>query len=84
MKVFAGKPYIYTPGGLFDLCSPASTATAGQRVRVVNLHGCPRANTMGQCYIEDAATGEFLGMVCTSSLTPAPKVRKQCVTATTA
>jgi hypothetical protein len=75
MRVRANSEYIYEAAGLHDLCSPASSATKGQRVRVVALRGCPPPNTMGHAHIEDAATHEFLGLVQTSSLTPAPKAR---------
>ncbi len=39
----------------------------GQVVRVYNVHGCPKANTMGHCYVQDEA-GTFLGLVHTNSL----------------
>lgn len=39
----------------------------GTRVKVINLPNAPKANTMGQCYIENEA-GEFLGMVSVHSL----------------
>lgn len=76
MRVRVNSTYIYEAAGIHDLCSPASTATKGQRVKVVNLRGCPPCNTMGHAHIVDAATGEFLGLVQTASLTPAPKARK--------
>lgn len=44
----------------------------GEVVRVINRVGCPKANTMGHCYIE-SMTGEFLGLVCTDSLTRTEK-----------
>jgi hypothetical protein len=66
-RVRVGSEYTYQPAGLLDRCSPASTAQAGQRVRVVNLRGCPPANTMGHCHIEDL-DGNLLGLVSTHSL----------------
>lgn len=39
----------------------------GTIVRVINLRGCPKANTMGHCYIEHIG-GEFIQLVCTGSL----------------
>jgi hypothetical protein len=39
----------------------------GDVVRVVNLHGCPPANTMGHCHVETLA-GEFAGLVFCNSL----------------
>lgn len=66
MKVRAGSTYVFDPVFL-DLLHPCSKATRGQPVRVVNLPGCPKANTMGQCHVNDL-DGAFLGMVSTSSL----------------
>lgn len=40
----------------------------GQRVRVIQLPCAPKPNTMGQCHVADATTGEFLGMVSIYSL----------------
>jgi hypothetical protein len=69
MRVRAGSVYIYKPVGM-DLYSPANLGIAeGQKVRVVNLYGCPKANTMGHCHVNDANTGVFLGLVLCNSLT---------------
>jgi len=68
MKVYAGHSYIFNPVLMDQLWVEHHTARKGQRVVVVNLPGAPKCNTMGQCHIEDAATGEFLGMVCVNSL----------------
>lgn len=70
-KVRANSLYTYSANG-YDLWDPKSTATEGQTVRVVNLPGCPPANTMGCCHVQDLG-GTFLGLVCTSSLTKAAK-----------
>jgi hypothetical protein len=66
-RVRAGARYIYQPVP-YDRIHPPKGADveAGDTVKVVNLYGCPKANTMGQCYIEK--DGEFVGMVCTNSL----------------
>ena len=66
-RVRTGSVYVYR-AGLLDRCTPASKAQQGQEVRVVNLPGCPPANTMGHCHIEDLG-GKFLGMVSVGSLT---------------
>ena len=50
-----------------DQFDPRSDAVEGQRVRVINLRGAPKANTMGHCHIE-SLEGEFLGMVHVNSL----------------
>ena len=73
-KVRVNSKYIYIPC-LFDLvlCSPVGIEqkimAKGDQVKVINLFGCPKANTMGQCYIENAE-GKFCGMVSTNSLVP--------------
>ena len=72
-KVRVGSLYAYYPT-ILDQCDPPKGAhiEEGQIVRVINLRGCPPANTMGHCYIETSDTkgAEFLGMVCTNSLKP--------------
>jgi len=67
-RVKVGKTYEFQPV-LFDRMSPPAgcEVAEGQRVKVVNQYGCPKANTMGMCYIE-TMEGEFAGMVCTNSL----------------
>jgi len=54
---------------MWDTVMPTSglTVQAGDVVKVINLPMAPKANTMGQCYIEDAA-GKFAGMVSVHSL----------------
>ncbi len=71
-KVRVNASYTYQPCAL-DLIDSAllggrvaSLELVGERVKVINKFGCPRANTMGQCYIEK--DGEFLGMVAVGSL----------------
>lgn len=64
-KVKVGKSYKYEPV-MFDLLNPPFGAGPGDIVQVVNLPGCPKANTMGMCHINK--DGEFAGMVCTNSL----------------
>lgn len=51
-----------------DIYRPAHQGLKdGQRVQVVNLRGCPPANTMGHCYVNGEA-GQFMGMVLCNSL----------------
>ena len=54
MKVRVGSFYYYS-GRRFEVAC-----------QVVNLPGCPKANTMGHCYVEKQ--GRFAGMVHTNSL----------------
>jgi hypothetical protein len=66
-KVRAGRVYTYEPVVL-DEIHKVCQAQKGQQVRVVNLPGAPKANTMGQCHVEDAETKDFLGMCSVNSL----------------
>jgi hypothetical protein len=69
-KVKVGKSYRFNPVP-FDMFNPPigvkdGNLRSGDVVRVVNKFGCPKANTMGMCYIEKGKT--FMGMVMTNSL----------------
>ena len=64
-KVRVGGRYRYEPV-MFDLLNPPFDVQKGDTVTVVNLPGCPKANTMGMCHV--AKDGEFAGMVMTNSL----------------
>jgi hypothetical protein len=66
-RVRVGSSYRFDPV-LFDVCNPPFGAVKGDTVTVVNLPGCPKANTMGMCHI--SKDGKFAGMVCTNSLQP--------------
>lgn len=69
-KVRVGSRYEYHPV-LFDRLEPPAALEVkdGQVVTVIDLYGCPKANTMGMCYISLDGTKEgFAGMVCTNSL----------------
>ncbi len=68
-RVRVNSVYTYDPV-LFDMLNPPKDLEKGAVVRVINLFGCPKANTMGMCYVGNVKTGEFIGMVCTNSLTP--------------
>jgi hypothetical protein len=71
MKVRVNTNYIYSPN-VWDAFRPCqhNDLKAGQLVKVINLPSAPRANTMGQCYVADPNTGEFICMVSTGSLMP--------------
>jgi hypothetical protein len=66
MKVRVGEIYTYQPA-LLDSIDPRTSLRRGDRVRVVNLPGCPRANTMRHCHVE-TLDGQFIGLVQTASL----------------
>ena len=65
-KVRANAVYIYNPAGA-DLWDARTDLKEGDHVRVVNLPGCPRANTMGHAHVQ-RLDGSFAGLVLTSSL----------------
>ena len=67
MKVRANTVYVYRPC-LLDVTDARTNLKAGDLVRVKNLHGCPPCNTMGHAHIVHPETGEFIGLVCTGSL----------------
>lgn len=65
------KPvYMLTPAGLLDRTDPRITRHTGQLVQKVQPAGTPRNGVMGMCFVQHADTGEFIGQVCESSLTP--------------
>lgn len=67
-KVRVGQKLYYAPN-LFDIVKGPDKLKTGDHVQVVNLHGCPPANTMGMCYVKRVDVDEkFAGMVCTNSL----------------
>jgi hypothetical protein len=67
MKVRVNQVLVYHPN-LMDRIDAKTNLKSGDVVKVINVHGCPRANVMGQCYVGDVKTGEFIGMVSTNSL----------------
>ena len=69
MRVRAGQLYRYNPV-LIDRIDGRTNLQKGTIVRVVNLPGCPKANTMGHCHVADPETGKFIGLVCCNSLEP--------------
>jgi hypothetical protein len=68
MKVRANATYRYNPVGMDVYDPPVGNPEPGCLLKVVNLYGCPKANTMGHCYVNFANTGKFAGMVLTNSL----------------
>lgn len=65
MKVRVGTDYIYYPNAM-DRIDGRTSLMPGEVVRVVNLPGCPKANTMGHCHVYK--NGSFAGLVHTNSL----------------
>lgn len=70
-KAKKARKYVYDPV-LFDRINPpARGLEPGATVVKIQPHGCPRNGTMGMTYVGDPETGEFIGLVCLTSLTPA-------------
>jgi hypothetical protein len=68
MRLSRTATYEFQPCGM-DLFDPKPFhPKAGDLVRITQPHGCPKNGTMGFTYVEDAATGEFRGLVRISSL----------------
>jgi 3-dehydroquinate synthase class II len=66
-RVRVNARYVYDPV-LLDQIDGRTSLKKGDVVQVVNLHGCPKANTMGHCHVEK--DGQFAGLVCCNSLIP--------------
>jgi hypothetical protein len=73
-KVRVGKEYIFDPV-MIDVIDGKTGLKKGQIVKVINLPGCPKANTMNHCYVE--YKGNFVGMVCCNSLKEISEVVKE-------
>lgn len=70
-KARKARKYVYEPV-LFDRINPpAMGLEPGATVVKIQPHGCPRNGTMGMTYVGHPETGEFIGMVCLKSLSPA-------------
>jgi hypothetical protein len=65
-RVRAGRLYRYSPVAIDRLHSPYNVHN-GDIVRVINLPGCPKANTMGHAHVLHLDR-TFGGLVCTNSL----------------
>ena len=68
-RVRVGGVYVYRPV-MLDLYDGRTSLKAGDVVKVIDVYGAPKANTMGHCYVGNRDTGEFIGMVCCNSLVP--------------
>ena len=72
MRVRANGIYRFTAGNFMDRNAKLTDGCpleAGDLVQVINLPGCPPANTMGQCYVRLVGdSSKAFAMVSTSSL----------------
>lgn len=62
------RTYTFKPVGCDIWDRRANQPEPGTIVRKCQPHGCPRNGTMGHCYVEDAETGAFYGLVLLNSL----------------
>lgn len=62
------RVFTFDPAGFDRFFPHGGTPPEGTKVRKCQPYGCPKNGTMGHCYVEDAETGEFYGLVQVSSL----------------
>lgn len=67
-KKETGPVYRFEPCGWDVFDARPHQPKAGTMVRKTQPFGCPKNGTMGHCYVEDADTGEFYGLVSLGSL----------------
>lgn len=68
--------FVFEAAGMDIFDRRAYTPTDGTLVVKTQPYGCPKNGTMGQCYIADAETGKFIGMVSQKSLIPLSEYTK--------
>jgi len=64
--------YSYQPVGMDIFDVRPNQPARGTLVVKTQPYGCPPNGTMGHCYIADAETEEFYGLVLENSLQPQP------------
>jgi uncharacterized protein YwlG (UPF0340 family) len=78
-KVRVNSTYHYVPVMLDKLHPPIAVGTgqlaSGDKVKVVNLPGCPKANTMGHAHFQLLSDSKFGGLCCANSLLTAEEYR---------
>lgn len=65
--------YVFEPVGCDIWDRRANQPSPGTEVVKTKVPGCPPNGTMGHCYVADAATGAFYGLVLVNSLTKAAR-----------
>jgi hypothetical protein len=68
-KTSRRKTYRINPAGLMDRTDSRVLRCTGQEVHVIQPAGCPNPSRMGMAYVQNAVTGDFIGLVSKSSLT---------------
>lgn len=64
----ASRRYRFEPAGWDIFDRRENQPAAGTIVRKTQPAGCPKNGTMGHCFVEDAETGQFYGLVSQASL----------------
>ena len=68
-RVRVNSIYQFNPNGWDKLTPCGNLLKPGDMVQVINLPGCPPANTMGQCYVRLVGdSSKAFQMVSTDSL----------------
>jgi hypothetical protein len=71
MKVHVNSTYRFQPIGCDKFSPCGDLLKPDDLVQVINLPGCPPANTMGQCYVRLVGdSSKAFQMVSTDSLEP--------------
>lgn len=63
-----GRVFKFEPVGWDVFDARPNQPAPGTLVRKTQPAGCPKNGTMGHCYVEDAETGAFYGLVLVNSL----------------
>jgi len=68
LRIVKGRTYKYVPVFMDKWSDNAGHVPSGTLVKVIQPYGCPKNGTMGMCYVDNADTGEFIGLICINSL----------------
>lgn len=60
--------YVFSPVGCDIWDRRANQPEPGTEVVKTKVTGCPPNGTMGHCYVKDAESGQFYGLVLVNSL----------------
>jgi hypothetical protein len=68
VKLVEGKIYKFEAASMDIMDRRAHTPENGTLVKLTQPHGCPKNGTNNHCFVEDAQSGEFIGLVSIQSL----------------
>ena len=72
-KVKNPTKYVFKAVGYDIFDKRSNTPADGTIVIKTSPPGCPKNGTMGHCFVADATTGKFIGLVLLASLTKVTK-----------